>query len=165
MSLEKFLVETPVALQNEIIEIDAFLRSLRPLNLKRTMDKRKINYVSPEYGVSYAILPLGPELTQHFGWYYLHNKETKTWYRKTDYLEETLIEISKTDPQSAEHIFNSLNECTSCKGNPCSAVSYVYDAKQKLSCYGRVILSLCHDDFNTTHVFFQHLNALLEQRA
>jgi len=162
MSFTNSVTGLPVELQNEIIEMDTFFKSLRPLKFKRTVDKRKINYVASDYGVSYAILQLGSEPTQHFGWYYLHNKETNKWYRKTDYLEQTLTEMAKTDPQSAEYIFNALNECTLCKGKPCSAISYTYDGKQKMACYGRVIMPLCHDDFAHAKSFFLQLNTLFK---
>jgi hypothetical protein len=165
MSFENFLSSIPVEQKNEIIDMDNFLKSLRPLKFKRMVDKKKINYVSSDYGISYAIFPLASEPTQQFGWYYLHDKETKTWYRKTDYFVETLTEIAKTDSQLAERIFNAINKCKPCKDNPCSAIPYIYDGKQKSACYGRIVMRLCQDDFNHAKIFFQHLNALLEQKT
>lgn len=162
MSFQNMLSVTPTELQNEITEMDKFLKSLRPLKFKRTVDKRKINYVSPVYGVSYAILPLSSESSQHFGWYYLYDKENKKWYRKTDYFEATIAEIAKTAPQTAKHIFNAINECTTCKGSPCSAISYMYDGNQKLSCYGRIVLGVYQSDFNHAQEFFRQLNKLVQ---
>jgi len=163
MSFKNILTKIPEELQNEIIEMDVFLKAFRPLKFKRTVDKRKINYVASDYGISYAILPLDSEPTQHFGWYYLYDKEAEKWYRKTDYFEETLIEIAKNNPSSAERIFNALNECTLCKDHPCSAILYKHNDKQKQACYGRTILSLSNDGFNDTKAFFQSLNALVGQ--
>ena len=164
MSFQKLLTAMPPELQNEVTEMDTFLKSLRPLKFKRTADKRKINYVAPEHGVSYAILPTDIKPIQHFGWYYLHDKEANKWYRKTDYLETILAEIVKTDPTAAEYIFNSLNECTQCKVKPCSAISYTHGGKQKLACYGRVIMSLFHEDFKHVREFFRQLNTLVTQK-
>ena len=161
MSFATFVASLSVELQNEVVGMDTFLKSLRPLKFKRTVDKRKINYVSSDYGISYAILPLGTEPTQHFGWYYLHNKETNKWYRKTDYFEETLTQIAKADPQSSKYIFDALNECTLCKGRACSAISYTYDGKQRLACYGRIIMPLHGNDFNYARDFFRQLNLLV----
>ena len=162
MSYQDLLTSLPAELQSEILEMDTFFKSLRPLKFKRRVDKKKINYVSSDYGISYAIFPLDAEPTQAFGWYYLYNKETKIWYRKTDYFIETLNKIAETDPLPAECIFNAINECKSCNSSPCSAISYVYGGKQKMACYGRVVLSLCHDDFNQVRNFFRHLNMITE---
>ena len=165
MSLQDGLTALTTELQSEIIEMDTFLKSLRPLKFKRTADKRKINYVSPGYGVSYAILPSVSRPSQHFGWYYLYDKERKTWYRKPDYFIETLTEIARNDPQAAEGIFNAIHACTSCKGNPCSAISYKYGGEEKLACYGRIILGVGHDDFNCAKAFFGRLSSILEQKT
>ena len=164
MSFQSILASLPKDLQRGIMEMDAFVKSLRPLKFKRTVDKRKINYVSPDYGVSYAILPTDTKPTQHFGWYFLHDKETKTWFRKTDYFVDTLAEIAKTNSESANRIFNSINTCTLCKGNPCSTISYSYEGEDKLACYGRIVLPLCENSFADVQNFFQCLNALLTQQ-
>jgi len=164
MSLQNILAAVPTDAQSEIIKMDAFLKPLRPLKFKRTTDKRKINYVSPDYGISYAIFPLDPEPTQQFGWYFLYDKEAKKWYRKTDYFGETLAEIKKIDPESARRIFDAINDCASCKGNPCSAIPYAHEGAQKLACYGRIVLRLRRDDFNDVQAFFRHLNMLVEEK-
>jgi len=161
MSFDSILAPLSPELRDDIAETDAFLKSLEPLKFKRTVDKRKINYVSSYYGVSYAILPLEGNEKQHFGWYYLHDKETKQWYRKTDYFVETLAEIAKTDAPTAEHIFDAINECTACKGEPCSAISYTYGGMQTAACYGRIVMSLSRENFGHTRTFFQQLNGLL----
>ena len=161
MTFQEMLTSIPKELHGEIIEMDAFLKVLRPLKFKRSVDKRKINYVSPEYGISYAIFCLTPDPTQAFGWYFLHDRESGDWYRKTDYFVETLKEIAKTDNQAAERLFYAINECTLCKGSPCSAIPYLYNGKEILACYGRIVLSLCHDDFINVRRFFNHLNTLL----
>jgi len=152
------LAAMPPEFKESAIEMDGFLKSLRPLKFKRTVDKRKINYVSAEYGISYAILPLDEKPTQHFGWYYLHNKETGEWYRKTDYFIQTLADIAKSDSEAAKRIFGAINNCRSCKGNPCAVIAYTYDGEDKLACYGRVILELNPIDFSDAKLFFTHLN-------
>ena len=163
MSYQSFLSELPAQLQEEVLGMDVFLKSLLPLKFKRAVDKKKINYVSPSYGISYAIFPLGSEPAQHFGWYYLYEKEAKNWYRKPDYFVETLRQIAATDPQAAQRIFGAINECTACKGSPCSAISYTYEGEQKAACYGRIIMGLGQEDFEHAKAFFRHLNALLSQ--
>ena len=165
MSFQNILTALSAELQSEVLEMDTFLKSLHPLKFKRTVDKKKINYVSSDYGVSYAIFPLDSKSEQQFGWYYLYDKETKKWYRKSDYFVETLTEIAKTDAWAANRIFNAINECTSCKDSPCSAIPYIYGSNQKSACYGRIVMRLCHDDFNDAKAFFRHLNTLLNENA
>jgi len=163
--MKNILDAVSVDLQNKIIEMDTFVKSLHSLKFKRTVDKKKINYVCADYGISYAIFPdstrLRNEPTQTFGWYFLCDRETKEWYRKADYFQQTLAEIEKTNPQSAERIFSGANSCIACKGTPCTAISYTYNGTQNLSCYGRIVLQLRHDDFNDVRNFFCHLSALL----
>ena len=149
MSFDSILAPLSAVLRNEIVATDALLKSLKPHKFKRTIDKRKLNCVSSDFSISYAILPLADNLTQQFGWYYLLDKAAKTWYRKTDYFVETLTEIAKTDAQSVEHIFNSINECTACRGKP------------KAACCGQGVMSLGCEDFNRARMFFQHLNELM----
>ena len=45
----------PQALEDEIAETDQYLRALRPLKFKRTVDPKakKITYVASDYGISY----------------------------------------------------------------------------------------------------------------
>lgn len=165
MSFQSILDAMSIDTKNEIIEMDKFLKSLHPLKFKRTADKKKINYVCADYGVSYAIFPnstrLRHEPSQTFGWYYLCDRETKEWYRKTDYFVQILTAIGKNDPQAVERIFGAANSCLSCKGYQCSAISYTYEGVQKSACYGRIVFQLRQDDFNDVRNFFSHLNALL----
>jgi len=165
MSYQTMLDSMPTQLQNEASDMDAFIKSLRPLKFKRSVDKKKINYVCADYGISYAIFPdstrLSYEPSQTFGWYYLCDRETKEWYRKTDYFVQTLTAIGKNDPQAAKRIFSTADSCLSCKGNPCSAIGYHYDGEDKLACYGRMVFSLDKVGFEDVRLFFRHLNTLM----
>jgi len=166
MAFANVLAKLPPKFLNKVIEVDTFLKSLRPLKFRRTVEKdnKKITYISSDYGISYAITISGTEVSHHFGWYYLRNKEEKIWFRKTDYFVETLTEIAQTNPSSAERIFNSINKCSSCKGNPCSAISYLYSGQRQLACYGRIILPISHEGFDDALLFFKNLNNLVEHK-
>jgi len=163
MSFQAMLAASPLEMRQEITEMDAFMKSLRPLKFKRTVDKRKMNYVSSDYGISFAIFPTGDHPHAAFGWYFLHDKVTGAWYRKTDYFVETLAEIKKEDPAMTLRIFDGIHFCTSCKGNPCSAISYVYEGKIKPACYGRIHLPLQAQGFADARAFFGCLNALVTE--
>jgi len=58
----------------------------------------------------------GVESSQNFGWYIVAGGKPETWHRKADYMEETLAEIKRSDPQLAERIFYALNNCVACYG-------------------------------------------------
>ena len=163
MTFENAIAQVSPEFRGDVAEMDALLRSLRVLKFKRVIDKSgtKINYASPDHGVSYAVRLSAQDYSQNFGWYFLYDKISKKWYRKPDLFEATLSEISKTQPHVAERIFDSLNECTACKGKPCSSISYEYGGRQRAVCYGRVIMPLHHDDFICARVFFMKLSTLV----
>ena len=163
MTFDNAVAKIEPWLKKEIMEMDVYLKSLRPLKFKRAVDKsgNKITYTASDYGISYAIAISDAKFNHHFGWYYIFDKQTQTWMRKTDYMEKTLDNIAKTDPQMAERIFNALNECTSCKEGSCSRISYSHNGQMRDACYGRVILRMNVDDFNDVRSFFCNLNSLM----
>ena len=163
MSFQTLLAASPADIQPEITKMDTFIKSLHPLKFKRSVDKRKINYVSSDYGISYAIFPVSDKPHAAFGWYFLHNRETGEWYRKPDYFVEVLTEIAKDDPAAAKRIYAAVNACTSCKGNPCTAIAYSYEGEDKSACYGRIKLPLDEEGFADAQTFFQYLNTHYNQ--
>ena len=158
------VANAPQELQCMIMEMDVFLKSLKLLKFKRSIERSgtKINYVSAEYGISYAIMISAKEQLQHFGWYYLHDKVTNNWYRKHDYLVDTLTRIAKTAPQATGYLFDSINECTACKDGDCGKIPYEYDDRQKFACYGRIHLPMSHDGFANAKLFFSTLVDILQ---
>jgi len=48
------------------------------------------------------------ESSQNFGWYIVTGGKPETWHRKADYMEETLAEITWSDPPLADRIFYAL---------------------------------------------------------
>lgn len=155
----------PLEIQDEISKSDAFLTSLRPLKFKRNIDKNgyKITYVASDFGVSYAFNVYGSQLSHHFGWYIVYNGKPETWHRRANHMEEALIESANSDLKLAERIFYALNDCVGCYGPNCLAKTlYTFNGKKCLSCHGRVLLRMCHDDFHDAREFFRHVNALME---
>ncbi|MCL2703953.1 MAG: hypothetical protein FWE91_10150 [Defluviitaleaceae bacterium] len=158
----------PEEFRNEIIETDGFLKSLRPLKFKRTIDKfgNKITYVASDFGVSYAFRVTRDQFSHELNWYIVYNGKPETWHRKADYMEEMLDEIEKSNPRLAERIFSSLIKCVNCHGEKCLAKTiYTFRDRKKLTCHGRVVFRICHDDFNGAREFFRHLNAYVERKA
>jgi len=167
-NFDDVLAKMPRELQNEITEMDAFIKSLRPLNFKRTIDKygTKITYVSSEFGVSYAVKLEDENVKQLFWWYIIHKGKPETWHRKADYMEETLAEIAKSDIMLSERIFNALKDCNHCYGAGCLAKTiYMFNGNKRLTCHGRVTLTMCQNDLSDVKEFFKHLNIFMERKT
>lgn len=162
-TFESVISGLPRAIRDEVRKADGFLTALRPLRFKRTIDKSgaKVTYVASDYGLSYAFQVSGTTLSHHFGWYIVYNGKPETWHRKADYMEETLAEIAKSDPELAGRVFYALNDCVGCYGSGCLAKTlYAYDGEKRLSCHGRVLLRMCREDFDDAREFFRHANAV-----
>ncbi len=165
-TFESVLAQAPQALQSEMRAMDAYLKALRPLKFRRVVDKSgRIKYVAPEFGISYGMNVLEAESHHHFGWYFLYDKIERKWYLKSDRMEEVLAEIAETDPGLAEKIFLGLKECSLCKSPSCGQIEYEYNGKEKTTCYGRVRLRLCAEDFSDARAFFGRLNGLIARGA
>ncbi|MEN6470206.1 MAG: hypothetical protein ABFC62_01940 [Clostridiaceae bacterium] len=166
-TFESVLSALPRELRGEIMETDRFLISLRPLKFKRAVDKggKKVSYVAPEFGVSYAIHASGAQSSHDLGFYIVCGGKVETWHRKADFMEEALAETAKTDPALAERIFYALNDCVGCYGGACLAKTpYAFEAEKRMTCHGRSRLRMCSDDLRDAREFFRHLNALTERK-
>lgn len=66
----------------------------------------------------------------------------------------------------AKRIFYALNDCVGCYGSRCLAKTlYEFNEQKRLTCHGRVMLRMCHEDFQDAREFFRHLNALLDRKS
>ncbi len=167
-TFETIISDLPLEYKNELLRMDGFLKALKLLRFKRTIDKRggKITYVSSNFGISYAIHVLEDQLSHNFSWYIVSGGKPETWHRKADYMEEVLSEIAKTDIQCAKRIFYALNDCVGCYGSRCLAKTlYEFNDQKRLTCHGRVMLRMCHDDFQDAREFFRHLNVLIDRKS
>lgn len=166
-TFETIISDLPQEYKTELLKMDDFLKTLKPLKFKRTLDKRggKITYVASDFGISYALHVSEDQLSHNFSWYIVSSGKPETWHRKADYMEEVLSEIAKTDIQFANRIFYALNDCVGCYGSHCLAKTrYEFNDQKRLTCHGRVMLRMCHDDFQDAREFFRHLNALMERK-
>ena len=167
-TFETIISDLPLEYKNELLKMDDFLKALKLLRFKRTIDKRggKITYVSSNFGISYVIHVLEDQLSHNFSWYIVSSGKPETWHRKADYMEEVLSEIAKTDIQFAKRIFYALNDCVGCYGSRCLAKTlYEFNDQKRLTCHGRVMLRMFHDDFQDAREFFRHLNALIDRKS
>ena len=166
-TFESVLSGLPREFRNEVLEMDGFLTSLRPLKFRRTVDKGggKMSYVASDFGISYAVNESGAQSSHSFGWFIVYNGKPETWHRKADHMEETLAEIAKSDPALAERMFYALNDCVGCYGPRCLAKTpYTLNGRKRLSCHGRIMLRMCTGDFSDAREFFRRLNSLIERK-
>jgi len=157
----------PPDFREEVIETDLFLKALRPLKMKRMVEKHgtKITYVASEFGVSYALRVSPGEYAQIINWYIVYNGKAETWHRKADNMEETLAETAKNDPRRAAYIFQALQECNDCHGERCLVKTpYRFNGQGKLTCHGRVKLPIGHADFEDARAFMRDVNTVAARR-
>ena len=167
---EIMIADLPQEYKDEITKTDIYLKSMRPLKFKRTIDKKakKITYVASDYGVSYMFKISNDKLTHNFQWYIVYNGKPETWHRRADYMEETLIHIAKSDPALSDRVYNALKICPgfdNCYGERCLArTPYAYKNKKRLTCHGGVELGMDQNDFFDAREFFRYLNELIEEK-
>ena len=166
-TFDSIISDLPDDFRSEIIETDGFLKSMRPLKFKRVIDKNggKITYVASDFGISYSLKVAGGQFTHNFWWYIIHKGKPETWHRKADYMEEILAEIAKTDMPLAERIFNAFKICGHCYGAGCLAKTpYEFNGEKRLTCHGRVNLTMSQSDFHDVREFFRRLNIFMEEK-
>jgi hypothetical protein len=167
-TFESVLAELPREFYDEAVETDNFLRSLRPMKFKRSIDKNggKVSWVASDYGVSYHILPSGDQLSHRFSWYVVETGTPDTWHRKANRLAEMLDEIATSDPGLAGRLFYALDDCVGCNSEHCGAKRlYAFNGEKRLACHGMVMLQMSHDDFRDARAFFRHLNAQMAKKG
>jgi len=165
-SYESAVAKVSPDFQTAVRKMDGFFKSLPSMKFKRIVDKSgcKITYVASDVGISYTVVASGAESFHHFGWYIVYSGPVETWHRRADYMDEILAEITSTDKQLAERIFDALVDCAGCHQNCLCKTLYTFNGRKKLNCHGRVMLRMNHDDFCDVRTFFQHLNTLLERK-
>ncbi len=149
----------PPEIKKEIIETDQFLKSLRGLKFRRTIEKHgnKITYVEPTQGVSYALYLSDNVMHHSLQFYIITNSKSEHWHRKGNPLEALLEEIDNKNPKLAERIFYNLNECIGC-GDACMVrTQYTFHSQSKLTCHGNVFFKMCISDFEDVREFFKYL--------
>jgi len=168
-TFESVISGLPQEYRDEIINMDAFLKSLRPMKFRRAVDKGggKISWVASDYGFSYHVEPSGRQLSHRLGWYMVYNGKPETWHRKADYMEETLRIIAETDPELAGRIFYALNDCVDCFGSgSCLPMAlYEFNGKKRSACHGLAVFRMSHSDFDDVREFIRRLNALMAEKG
>ncbi|WP_310602898.1 hypothetical protein [Anaerosporobacter sp.] len=161
-TFESCTLNLPVDIKAEVVKMDGFLKSLKPMKFKRQIEKHgnKITYVASDYGFSYGILPSYDTMHHELQWYILTNCKPEFWHRKADMMEETLNELAKKDLLLAQRMFDNLNECVGC--SPCVVkTSYNFNGRKKIVCHGQMELKMKVSDFEDVREFINTINELL----
>ena len=161
-TFESCVKDLPGDIKNEIINTEKYLKALKNLKFKRTIEKHgnKITYVESGRGVSYALYLSGNVMHHSFQWYIVTNGKAETWRRKDNPLEYVLNEIKKTDEELAGRVFHNLNECISCRPGCGARTVYRYGNDKKATCHGNVFYKMCAADFSDVRKFFGALNEI-----
>jgi hypothetical protein len=164
-TFEYCISHLPVHIQSDIVKIDEYLRSLRPLKFKRQIEKNgnKITYVASDYGFSYAIY-LSDDIFDHsLQWYIITNGKPETWHRKADMMEETLNRLVHTAPDFAERMFFNLDDCVNCHKNCLAKTQYQLHDKHKTVCHGKLKFKMSSSGFEDVSAFIEEINQLVKE--
>jgi hypothetical protein len=160
---EKCISLLPADIQDEIVKIDKYLKSLKNLGFKRQLEKNgnKITYVASDYGFSYAIY-LSNDLFDHsLQWYLITSGKPETWHRKADLMEETLKRLSATAPDYAERMFYSLEDCDGCYKDCLARTWYRFGERRKAVCHGKLKFRMSPSGFEDVRTFIEEIKRQL----
>ncbi len=161
-TFEKCISLLPENIKREIISIDEYLKTSKPLKFKRQLEKNgnKITYVAAEYGLSYAIY-LSNEVFDHsLQWYLITNGKPETWHRKANIMEETLDSLAGKIPDFADRMFSNLDECVGCYKACLARTKYKFHNKQKAVCHGKLKFKMDASGFEDVRTFLNEVSNL-----
>lgn len=164
-TFERCISMFPPKIHQEIIEVDAFLRALRPMRFKRVIEAHgnKVSYVASEYGFSYAIYPSEAMMVHSLQWYILTGSKSELWHRKANGMEDTLIAIAAEDPNFARRMFERLEDCVGCTAGCRVKTTYEFGGERRTACHGKLRLKMSVDDLRDARSFIEIVNELARQ--
>lgn len=162
-TFDKCISLLPREIKSEVIQMDEYLKSLKPLKFKRQIEKNgnKISYVASDYGVSYAIYLSNDIFDHSLQWYIITNGKPETWHRKADRMEETLNSLTNKSPEFAERMFYSLEDCVGCYSNCLARTKYQFQDKSKTVCHGKLKFRMSSSGFDDVRTFIEEINHLV----
>ena len=160
-TFESCVAELPDTLRAAVVDIDAWIKTLRPLKFKRQIDKNgvKITYIASEQGFSYQVYISDSVLEHKVWWYILTQGKPETWHRKADNMENTLNYLAQTDSNFAQRMFNNLYKCSGGFGSGCLGKTlYAFNGKKINSCHGKLNFNMNLSDFDDVKQFIGAVN-------
>jgi hypothetical protein len=164
-TFDKCISLLPADIQSEIIQIDEYLKSLKPMKFKRQLEKNgnKITYVASDYGVSYAIYLSNDIFDHSLQWYIITNGKPDTWHRKADRMEDTLNCLANKSQDFAERMFQNLDECVGCYQHCLARTRYQFHEKSKAVCHGKLKFNMSTSVFDDVRSFVDEVNRLVQE--
>jgi hypothetical protein len=160
-TFESCIAELPDTLRSAVIDIDAWIRTLRPIKFKRQIDKNgeKITYIASDEGFSYQVYISGGVLQHKLWWYLLTQGKPETWHRKADNMENTLNYLAQTDSFFAQRMFNNLYKCSGGYTSGClGRTPYTFNDKKIISCHGKLNFNMNLSEFDDVKRFIGAVN-------
>jgi hypothetical protein len=166
-TFERCISLLPIGIQNQIVKIDDYLRTSRPLKFKRMIERNgnKITYVASDYGVSYAIYLSNDIFDHSLQWYIITSGKPETWHRKADMMEETLERLLNTSQDFAERMFFSLDDCVGCYKNCFGRTRYRLRNKLRNACHGKLKFRMNVAGFEDVRIFAEEINRIIRGDA
>lgn len=164
-TFEKCISLLPEYIQSDIVNIDEYLKAIKPLKFKRRIEKNgnKITYVSSSYGVSYAIYLSNDIFDHSLQWYIITNGKPETWHRKADMMEETINRLTHISPDFADRMFFNLDDCVGCCKICLAKTQYQLHAKPKTVCHGKLKFKMSPSGFEDVRVFIEEINNIVKE--
>ena len=159
-TFEATIAGLPGDIQNKINEIDAFLRSYKPIKFKRSIEKHgnKITYLASNAGVSYMILPSRNVMRHIFGAYLLWNSRENLGKHNALPFENALNQLAQTDPGFTARVLTYVNECTKCHEKCLCCVYYNVQGKTHPVCHGKFEFKMAVSEFDDVMQLIQAIN-------
>lgn len=161
-TVEVCLSLLPEDIRQRVLDMDHFLRTLRPMKFKRQVEKNgnKITWFAPEQGFSYAVHPTGDIMTHALSWYIITSGKPETWHRKADHMEEALQRTAEDDPDLAKRLFDNLSECIGCRRHCMVKTAYTFNGQTKVTCHGLMAFTQSLSDLEDARAFILQINNL-----
>ncbi|BCJ93872.1 hypothetical protein acsn021_14410 [Anaerocolumna cellulosilytica] len=165
LTFEKYISLLPTQFRIDITHMDAYLKSLKAVKMKRILEKNgnKITYVSSDYGFSYAIHLSNDVFYHTLQWYVITKGKPDTWHRKADMMEETLRRLRVKMPEFADRMFYNLEDCVGCYNHCLVKTRYQLQDKQKHACHGRLQFQMNTAGFQDARIFIDEINQIVKE--
>jgi len=171
-SFEECIALLPEAVQQEIIQTNEHLLSMKKLKIRRSIEGThkgcRIKYNSSEFGFGYHIIA-SKGWASHFFWFSMHfnHKYGDFGARKCDHTEAMLNKIAETSPAQAAKIFDYYGECGICvyasRGSKCPTV-YEHNNVKKTTCHGQMKMNMKPETFQDVRIVFDALYEILLEK-
>lgn len=166
-TFEACIQNLPEAVKNEVLETDRFLRAMRPMRFRRTLEKHgnKVTYIASDEGISYAMYLSNDRMEHGLQWYIVMNGTPDTWAQKADNMLTVLDALAQEEEAFAQRMFDSLSDCSGCSPRCLAPRKYTYSGQTRVACHASLRLTMRLEDFAAARRFLAMANRVHEQQG